>query len=79
MDGRGRARQEVVAEGVTVPESSPAASYSARLSAPAGPLARWSSDAVGLVLVDLIVAHLLPVGSPLTVGVAPDSGHGVVD
>src|SRR3954465_6578788 len=32
-------------------------------------LARWSSDTVGLVLVDLIVAHLLPVGSPLTVAV----------
>jgi hypothetical protein len=31
--------------------------------------ARWSSDAVGLVLTDLIVAHLLPAGSPLTVAV----------
>ena len=32
-------------------------------------LARWSSDTVGLALADLIVAHLLPVGSPLTVAV----------
>src|SRR6187200_2656980 len=32
-------------------------------------LARWSSDTVGLALADLIVAHLLPVGSPLTAAV----------
>jgi hypothetical protein len=32
-------------------------------------VARWSSDTVGLVLADLIVTHLLPVGSPLTVAV----------
>ncbi len=31
--------------------------------------ARWSSDALGLVLADLIVTHLLPAGSPLTVAV----------
>src|SRR3954451_23428991 len=31
--------------------------------------ARWSADALGLVLSDLIVAHLLPAGSPLTVAV----------
>jgi DDE superfamily endonuclease len=30
-------------------------------------LARWSSDAVGLALTDLIVARLLPAGSPLTI------------
>ena len=32
-------------------------------------LARWSSDAVGLALTDLIVTRLLPAGSPLTVAV----------
>ena len=32
-------------------------------------LARWSSDAVGLELTDLIVARLPPAGSPLTVAV----------
>jgi len=32
-------------------------------------LARWSSDAVGLALADLMVARLLPAGSPLTVAV----------
>ena len=32
-------------------------------------LARWSSDTVGLALADLIVARLLPAGSPLTVAV----------
>ena len=32
-------------------------------------LARWSSDAVGLALADLIVARLLPAGSPLTIAV----------
>src|SRR5215212_1547142 len=32
-------------------------------------LARWSSDAVGLALIDLIVARLLPAGSPLTLAV----------
>jgi hypothetical protein len=32
-------------------------------------LARWSSDAVGLALTDLIVARLLPAESPLTVAV----------
>jgi DDE superfamily endonuclease len=32
-------------------------------------LSRWSSDMVGWALADLIVAHLLPVGSPLTVAV----------
>ena len=32
-------------------------------------VARWSSDTVGLALADLIVTHLLPVGSPLTVAV----------
>src|SRR6476469_8646074 len=31
--------------------------------------ARWSADALGLVLADLIVAYLLPAGSPLTVAV----------
>ena len=31
--------------------------------------ARWSSDTVGLALADLIVARLLPAGSPLTVAV----------
>jgi hypothetical protein len=31
--------------------------------------ARWSSDALGLALADLIVTHLLPIGSPLTVAV----------
>jgi hypothetical protein len=31
--------------------------------------ARWSSDAVGLVLTDLIVTHLVPAGSPLTIAV----------
>jgi hypothetical protein len=31
--------------------------------------ARWSSDAVGLVLADLIVTHLVPAGSPLTIAV----------
>ena len=31
--------------------------------------ARWSTDALGLVLADLIVTHLLPAGSPLTVAV----------
>jgi hypothetical protein len=31
--------------------------------------ARWSGDALGLVLADLIVTHLLPVGSPLTIAV----------
>jgi hypothetical protein len=31
--------------------------------------ARWSSDALGLALADLIVTHLLPAGSPLTVAV----------
>src|SRR5436305_14049491 len=31
--------------------------------------ARWSADALGLVLADLIVTHLLPAGSPLTVAV----------
>src|SRR4030088_3166233 len=29
--------------------------------------ARWCADAVGLVLVDLIVDRLLPAGSPITV------------
>src|SRR5829696_4384007 len=29
--------------------------------------ARWSGDALGLALADLIVTHLLPAGSPLTV------------
>ncbi len=33
--------------------------------------ARWSADALGLVLADLIVTHLLPAGSPLTVAVGP--------
>jgi DDE superfamily endonuclease len=32
-------------------------------------LARWSSDAVGLALTDLIVARLLPAGLPLTIAV----------
>jgi hypothetical protein len=32
-------------------------------------VARWSSDALGLVLTDLIVAHLVPAGSPLTIAV----------
>jgi DDE superfamily endonuclease len=32
-------------------------------------VARWSSDTVGLALTDLIVTHLLPAGSPLTVAV----------
>jgi hypothetical protein len=32
-------------------------------------LTRWSSDTVGLALTDLIVTHLLPAGSPLTVAV----------
>jgi hypothetical protein len=32
-------------------------------------VARWSSDTVGSALTDLIVTHLLPVGSPLTVAV----------
>jgi hypothetical protein len=32
-------------------------------------LARWSSDTVGLALADLMVARLLPAGSPLTVAV----------
>ena len=31
--------------------------------------ARWSGDALGLVLADLIVTHLVPAGSPLTVAV----------
>src|SRR3954453_14324536 len=31
--------------------------------------ARWSSDALGLPLADLIVPHLVPAGSPLTVAV----------
>src|SRR3954468_18316965 len=31
--------------------------------------ARWSADALGLVLADLIVTHLVPAGSPLTVAV----------
>src|SRR6476660_2918138 len=31
--------------------------------------ARWSGDALGLALADLIVTHLLPAGSPLTVAV----------
>jgi len=31
--------------------------------------ARWSGDALGLVLADLIVTHLSPAGSPLTVAV----------
>jgi hypothetical protein len=31
--------------------------------------ARWSSDALGLALADLLVTHLLPAGSPLTVAV----------
>ena len=31
--------------------------------------ARWSSDAVGLALADLIVARMLPAGSPLTIAV----------
>src|SRR6476659_6149211 len=31
--------------------------------------ARWSGDALGLALADLIVTHLLPTGSPLTVAV----------
>jgi SRSO17 transposase len=31
--------------------------------------ARWSADALGLALADLIVTHLLPAGSPLTVAV----------
>ena len=31
--------------------------------------ARWSTDALGLALADLIVTHLLPAGSPLTVAV----------
>ena len=30
---------------------------------------RWSSDTVGLALTDLIVTHLLPAGSALTVAV----------
>jgi SRSO17 transposase len=29
--------------------------------------ARWSTDAVGLVLVDLIVTRLLPARSPITI------------
>jgi hypothetical protein len=32
-------------------------------------LARWSADAIGLVLVDLIVARLLPAGSAITIAV----------
>jgi hypothetical protein len=32
-------------------------------------LARWSADAVGLTLADLIVARLLPAGSSLTIAV----------
>ena len=32
-------------------------------------VARWSSDTVGLALTDLIVAHLLLAGAPLTVAV----------
>jgi hypothetical protein len=31
--------------------------------------ARWSADAVGLVLADLIVAHLVPAGAALTVAI----------
>ena len=31
--------------------------------------ARWSGDALGLALADLIVTHLLPAGLPLTVAV----------
>jgi hypothetical protein len=31
--------------------------------------ARWSADALGLALADLIVTHLMPAGSPLTVAV----------
>src|SRR4030088_213047 len=31
--------------------------------------ARWSADAVGLALADLIVTHLLPAGSPITIAV----------
>src|SRR6188768_4414434 len=31
--------------------------------------ARWSGDALGLALADLIVTRLLPAGSPLTVAV----------
>jgi hypothetical protein len=33
------------------------------------PYARWSGDAVGLALADLIVARLLPAGSRLTIAV----------
>ena len=32
-------------------------------------VARWSADMVGLALVDLIVARLLPAGSPITIAV----------
>jgi hypothetical protein len=32
-------------------------------------LARWSADAIGLALADLIVARLLPAGSPITIAV----------
>jgi DDE superfamily endonuclease len=32
-------------------------------------VARWSADAVGLALADLIVARLLPAGAPLTIAV----------
>jgi hypothetical protein len=32
-------------------------------------VARWSADAVGLALLDLIVAQLLPAGSPITVAI----------
>src|SRR5258708_38494291 len=31
--------------------------------------ARWSADAVGLALADLIVTRLLPAGSPITIAV----------
>src|SRR3981081_66017 len=33
------------------------------------PAARWRADAVGLALADLIVTHLLPTGSPITIAV----------
>ncbi len=33
------------------------------------PQARWSADALGLALADLIVAHLVPPGAALTVAV----------
>ncbi len=32
-------------------------------------LARWSTDAIGLVLADLIVARLLPAGSAITIAI----------